>query len=153
MCALHLPMRQTTCTLRTAERCQTCSHRGWPAAVERPFAPEMYDAIVKGLCLNARLEMNKKYSRDWLNPGRVCVTLKRGDGAPCNTEVPTKAVLLTKCADLCKRHHSRPKRLEDMKKQEVLLFTGGAPPPKDNKASAAGVEKSGKGGKKKGKKK
>ena len=124
--------------------------------MERPHVVEMYDSITKGLCLQAQLELDKKYSRDWLNPGRVRVSLKRADGAPCNADIPTKTALLLKCSDLCKRHQDRPRRLEETKKMEVQLFAGGAAPPKESTKGGdkGGAEKSGKVGKgKKGKKK
>ena len=125
----------------------------WLAAVAKPCAPEMWDCIAKELAMQAKLEMDKKYSRDWMNPGRVKVVLAKADGTPCNAECPTKAALLLKCADLCKKHQSRPKRLEQIKQFEAQLFTGGAPQPKQNQA-ASGSDKSAKGGKgKKGKRK
>eukprot|EP01025_Chloroclados_australasicus_P065711 TRINITY_DN8953_c0_g1_i2.p3 TRINITY_DN8953_c0_g1~~TRINITY_DN8953_c0_g1_i2.p3 ORF type:complete len:164 (-),score=13.80 TRINITY_DN8953_c0_g1_i2:108-599(-) len=129
-------------------------------AVERPDAREMYDAIARGLHLDARLEMDKKYSRDWLNPGRVRVQLRRTDGVPCNTDIPSKTVLLTKCAELCAKHPERAKRLAEIKKMEAQMFSGGGPLPNVSQkaadkaqASTSGGKGGGKSNKKKGKRK
>ena len=125
------------------------------AAVERPHAAEMYDAVTKGLCLDAKLEMTKSYSRDWLTRGRIRVALKRSDGAPVNTDIRTKLELLVKCAELCARHPHRAQRIEEQAKHEAMLFSGGAAQPKTKAAAGGdkGAAKAGKGGKKKGKKK
>lgn len=127
-----------------------------PAAVERPHAAEMFDAVTKGLSMQAKLEMDKSYSRDWLTRGRVRVALKHPDGTPCNADVPTKLALLVKCAEFCARHPHRPQRLQEHAAHEAMLFSGGATQPKTKAAAAGGdkgVAKAGKGGKKKGKKK
>jgi hypothetical protein len=124
------------------------------AAVERPHAVEMYDAITKGLCLTARLEMDKRYSRDWMTPGRVRVKLRRRDGELCNTDIPTKSVLLVQCSKLCAKLQDRPRRLEEMKKYEAHLFSGGGAPVRESKASSSAGDKAARGSnKKKGKKK
>jgi signal recognition particle subunit SRP19 len=97
----------------------------------------MYDAITRGLSLNARLEMNKAYSRDWLTRGRVHVELKSGTGAPCNKDIPSKLVLLVKCAELCARHSSRQERLKRHALYEQQLFSGGGMQPKTKGAAAS----------------
>ena len=129
------------------------THKLACAAVERPDAHEMLDAIKHGLKLDARVEEGKQYSRDWQNPGRVRVGLRQPDGRPCNTDIPTKAALLVKCSELCKRHQGRKNRLEQIQKLEAAMFSGGAATPKENKAAGGSTEKVGKSGKKKGKKK
>lgn len=125
----------------------------------------MHDAIIKGLHLQASLEMKKHYSRDALTPGRVKVVLKDSDGLLCDDSIPTKQVLLVKCAEMCARHAERPRRLAEIKRFEEQLCSlkplGGP----GGKASGAGKgegagtsqgsasKASGKSNKKKGKKK
>jgi hypothetical protein len=119
----------------------------------------MYDAITRGLALNARLDMEKAYSRDWLTRGRVHVELKRNDGVPCNADIPSKLILLVRCAELCARHADRPKRLEHYDRYEQQLFSGGAAQPKtksvvaSSKVGTANTKQAKPGTKKKGKKK
>lgn len=119
----------------------------------------MCEAVIKGLQMTAILEQNKSYSRDWLSPGRVRVKLKQPNGKPVRPDIPSKAVLLVKCAELCAQHPLRPQRLAETERYEEQLFSGGATAAgKGGKgaAGAAGAEKAAtkaKGGKKKGKKK
>jgi hypothetical protein len=81
----------------------------------------MCDAIRAGLGLDVCLEANKQYSRDSLTPGRVKVRLRDEDGNLCDDSIPTKQVLLVKCAELCARHALRPKRLAELKRFEEQL--------------------------------
>lgn len=126
----------------------------------------MHDAIIKGLALEASLEMKKCYSRDFLTPGRVKVILKDSDGLLCDDSIPNKQVLLVKCAELCARHAERPKRLAELKRFEEQICSLKPVAGPGGKASAAGAGKGegagtqastskagGKSSKKKGKKK
>jgi signal recognition particle subunit SRP19 len=137
------------------------------AAVERPDAAEMCDAIKGGLGLDVCLEANKHYSRDFLTPGRVKVRLKDDDGNLCDDSIPNKQALMVKCAELCARHALRPKRLAELKRFEEQLCSLKPVPGPGGKASTPGAAKGdgagtsqqasskagGKSNKKKGKKK
>lgn len=91
------------------------------SAVERPDAREMSDVIHSGLGLEVCLEGDKRYSRDFLTPGRVKVRLKDDDGSLCDDSIPNKQVLMVKCAELCAKHATRPKRLAELKRFEEQL--------------------------------
>eukprot|EP01024_Parvocaulis_polyphysoides_P047355 TRINITY_DN4488_c1_g5_i1.p3 TRINITY_DN4488_c1_g5~~TRINITY_DN4488_c1_g5_i1.p3 ORF type:complete len:164 (+),score=30.90 TRINITY_DN4488_c1_g5_i1:624-1115(+) len=76
-------------------------------ACEFPTAPHMYDCVTKGLKLNAELQMNKAYCRDWMVKGRIRVELFDDDGRPLSQEVPNKKTLFIKIAELVPRHPER----------------------------------------------
>eukprot|EP01024_Parvocaulis_polyphysoides_P003148 TRINITY_DN10878_c0_g1_i1.p1 TRINITY_DN10878_c0_g1~~TRINITY_DN10878_c0_g1_i1.p1 ORF type:complete len:165 (+),score=18.24 TRINITY_DN10878_c0_g1_i1:52-546(+) len=78
-----------------------------PTAVENPTAQHIYDCVVKGLKLNAELQMNKAYPRDWMQRGRVKVELFDDDGKPLNNDVPSRKSLHIKVAELIPRHPER----------------------------------------------
>lgn len=131
------------------------------AAVIAPDCREMHDAITEGLKLEAKLELQKNYSRDWMTPGRVRVIFKDAKGNITNPEIPNKQVLIAKCAELCARHPQREKRLAEMKRFEESICATRGPGASSSKSSGVsssqgtGASKSsgGRSNKKKGKKK
>lgn len=127
----------------------------------------MSDVIHCGLGLEVCLEGEKRYSRDFLTPGRVKVRLKDDDGSLCDDSIPNKQVLMVKCAELCAKHATRPKRLAELKRFEEQLCSLKPIAGAGGKTSASGAGKGdgastsqqstaksgGKSSKKKGKKK
>lgn len=137
-------------------QCQRCA-----AAVLAPDCREMCDVIVEGLKLEAKLEISKSYSRDWMTPGRVRVIFKDANGRTKNPDIPNKQALIAKCAELCAKHPRRENRLAEMKRFEETICATRGPGASSSKASAnktssQGTASKGSGGKsnkKKGKKK
>lgn len=132
------------------------------AAVIAPDCREMCDALVEGLKLEAKLEIQKNYSRDWMTPGRVRVIYKDAAGNAVRPDIPNKQVLIAKCAELCARHPQRQERLAEMKRFEETMCSvrgpGGASSSKTSAKSATASQAApskgnGKSNKKKGKKK
>ena len=66
----------------------------------------MYDCVTRGLNLAASLE-NKTHPCDFLARGRVRVALVGLDGAPVNPDIPDRATLLARVAELVPMHPSR----------------------------------------------
>ena len=87
----------------------------------------MYDAVTKGLNLEVEAELERKYSRDWMQIGRLRVSLKDPDGVLCDASIPDKKTLLLRCAELCARHPERPLRLAELKKFEAQMYSSLAP--------------------------
>ena len=122
----------------------------------------MHDALVEGLKLEAKLELDKSYSRDWMTPGRVRVIFKDPDGKAKRSDILNKQALIAKCAELCARHPQREARLAEMKRfEESMCSTRGAAPSSSKGSTAkaglasqaASSKGSSKSNKKKGKKK
>jgi signal recognition particle subunit SRP19 len=86
-----------------------------------------------GVCVGF-LQLDKVYSRDNMQRGRVRVQLKREDESLVNPAVPSRKVLMMRVAELVGKLQSRHR------KPEPTASTSG---------SAAPAGKSGKGGKKK----
>lgn len=103
-------------------------------ACENPNVVEIGDCC-QYLRLPCAIELDKAYSRDFMQRGRVRVQLKREDGTIVNPAIPTRKALLLKVAELVPKHHGRSK------KQEAAASASGA--------GNATTGKSGKGGKKK----
>eukprot|EP00892_Ulva_mutabilis_P007616 jgi/Ulvmu1/5226/UM022_0019.1 len=90
-------------------------------AVVAPDCREIHDVLVDGLRLEAKLELNKSYSRDWVTPGRVRVSFKDDKGNAQRPDIPTKQALIAKCAELCAKHPHREARLAEMKRFEESI--------------------------------
>ncbi|KAI7740240.1 hypothetical protein M8C21_031171 [Ambrosia artemisiifolia] len=100
-------------------------------ACENPTALEIGDCCGH-LKIPFAIEIDKAYSRDFMQVGRVRVMLKRPDGSLHNPLVSSKKQLMLRVAELVPRHPGR------MKKQEAAVS-----------ASNVAPSKPGKGGKKK----
>lgn len=103
-------------------------------ACENPNVVEIGDCC-QYLRLPCAIELDKAYSRDFMQRGRVRVQLKRDDGSLVNPAIPTRKALFMKVAELVPKHHGRSK------KQDQSGSASGS--------SGAAAAKSGKGGKKK----
>lgn len=101
--------------------------------VENPNVAEIHDCC-NYLKLPCLVELNKAYSRDFMQRGRVRVQLKTDDGLPVNPAVPTRKALMLKVAELIPKHQGRTN-----KKADASAASG----------AAATAGKSGKSGKKK----
>ncbi|CAD7696673.1 unnamed protein product [Ostreobium quekettii] len=75
---------------------------------ENPTAQEIHD-VCKFLKLPSELEVNKRYSRDWMVRGRVKVELKNSSGAPTVPEIPSRKALFLRLAELVPKHPGRHK--------------------------------------------
>ncbi|KAJ7540496.1 hypothetical protein O6H91_10G018300 [Diphasiastrum complanatum] len=102
-------------------------------ACENPTCLEIADCC-SFLKLPCAIELDKAYSRDFMQVGRVRVQLKRLDGSLSNPAIPSRKVLLLKVAELVPKHHGRTKKQE---------------PSASGSGSNAATGKSGKGGRKK----
>jgi signal recognition particle subunit SRP19 len=102
-------------------------------ACDNPTVVEISDCC-QYLKLPCAIELDKVYSRDNMQRGRVRVQLKREDKSLVNPAVPSRKVLLMRVAELVGKLQSRHK------KPEPTASTSG---------STAPAGKSGKGGKKK----
>mmetsp|Transcript_22572 Transcript_22572/g.37253 ORF Transcript_22572/g.37253 Transcript_22572/m.37253 type:complete len:156 (-) Transcript_22572:405-872(-) len=74
--------------------------------VENPTASEIFE-VCKYLKLEAEVQQDKCYPRDFYGRGRVKVKLSKDDGTVSNPETPTKMQLLIKLAALIKKLSSR----------------------------------------------
>ncbi|GAQ82691.1 signal recognition particle 19 kDa protein [Klebsormidium nitens] len=78
-------------------------------AAENPQAYEIADCCTY-FKLPTVLELNKSYSRDFLQPGRVRVQIKREDGSPVNPAIPNRKKLLEEVAKMVPKHTGRQKK-------------------------------------------
>ncbi|KAF5753461.1 putative signal recognition particle, SRP19 subunit [Helianthus annuus] len=101
-------------------------------ACENPTALEIGDCCGH-LKIPFAIEIDKAYSRDFMQAGRVRVMLKRSDGNLHNPLIASKKQLMLRVAELVPRHPGRIKR------QEAAASA----------SNAAAPSKSGKAGKKK----
>ncbi|CAL9057492.1 unnamed protein product [Musa banksii] len=101
-------------------------------ACENPTCIEIGDCC-SYLKIPFAIELDKAYSRDFMQRGRVRVLLKREDGSLCNTDIGSKKQLMLRVAELIPKHHGRTKKQE----------------PANTSTATVGPSKSGKGGKKK----
>ncbi|XP_021889436.1 signal recognition particle 19 kDa protein [Carica papaya] len=101
-------------------------------ACENPTCMEIGDCC-SHLKLPYRIEVDKAYSRDFMQVGRVRVLLKREDGTLLNPAISSRKQLMVHVAELVPRHPGRAK------KQEASSASSNAGP----------SSKSGKGGRKK----
>eukprot|EP00873_Tetraselmis_striata_P002678 jgi/Tetstr1/422942/TSEL_013721.t1 len=76
-------------------------------ACEEPTAIEIFDSVTKALHLQAELEHEKCYSRDFWVVGRVRVQLKKDDGSLVNPDIPSRKVLFEKVAEWVPKHPNR----------------------------------------------
>lgn len=107
---------------------------GVSQACENPTPAEIGDCCTH-LKLNHALELEKAYSRDATQKGRVRVQLKKDDGSLVNSDIPSRKILMLKVAELVPKHVSRTKKGDQS--------SSGA------SSSNTSSGKSGKGGKKK----
>lgn len=105
-------------------------------ACENPTVMEIGDCC-SYLRLSVAIELDKAYSRDFMQRGRVRVQLKREDGSLVNPAIPTRKALFLKVAELVPKLQSRSK------KQDASGSASGS------NSNAAPAGKSGKGGNKK----
>ncbi|GAA5844038.1 hypothetical protein JCM11251_003006 [Rhodosporidiobolus azoricus] len=68
-------------------------------AVQWPQAEQMAKAC-RQLGFETVFEPSKTHPKDWENPGRVRVMLKREDGKPQNSTIKNKRILLTRICDM-----------------------------------------------------
>ncbi|URE43871.1 Signal recognition particle 19 kDa, partial [Musa troglodytarum] len=101
-------------------------------ACENPTCIEIGDCC-SYLKVPFAIELDKAYSRDFMQRGRVRVLLKREDGSLYNTDIGSKKQLMLRVAELIPKHHGRTKKQE----------------PANTSTATTGPSKSGKGGKKK----
>ncbi|KAL7263161.1 hypothetical protein ACSBR1_001355 [Camellia fascicularis] len=101
-------------------------------ACENPTCAEIGDCC-SHLKLPFAIEIDKAYSRDFMQRGRVRVMLKKEDGTFSNPAISSRKQLMLRIAELVPRHPGRTKKQE----------------PAATSTSGAGPSKSGKGGKKK----
>ncbi|XP_047338322.1 signal recognition particle 19 kDa protein [Impatiens glandulifera] len=100
-------------------------------ACENPTCSEIGDCL-NHLKIPFVIEIDKAYPRDFMQRGRVRVSLKKEDGTLSNPAIGSRKEMMIHVADLVRRHPGRTK------KQEPSASTSSAAP-----------SKSGKGGKKK----
>eukprot|EP00898_Chlorokybus_atmophyticus_P002375 jgi/Chlat1/3138/Chrsp21S03364 len=75
-------------------------------AVINPTIGEMADCL-NFLKLPFLFEPNKRYSRDWMVPGRVKVNLKSADGSCINPNIATRQALYLELGRLVPKHPRR----------------------------------------------
>lgn len=78
-------------------------------ACENPTIVEIGDCC-QYLRLPCAIEIDKAYSRDFMQRGRVRVQLKRDDGTLVNSAIPSRKTLFLKVAELVPKHHGRSKK-------------------------------------------
>ncbi|KAI3812828.1 hypothetical protein L1987_17540 [Smallanthus sonchifolius] len=96
-------------------------------ACENPTALEIGDCCGH-LKIPFAIEIDKAYSRDFMQVGRVRVMLRRSDGSLNNPLIASKKQLMLRIAELVPRHPGR------IKKQEAAVSTSNAAPSKSGKA-------------------
>ncbi|GAA5831626.1 hypothetical protein JCM3766R1_004958 [Sporobolomyces carnicolor] len=80
--------------------------------LEWPFAEQIAKAC-RMMGFETVFEPSKTHPKDWANPGRVRVQLKKADGTPTVSSVPNKRVLLRRICDSLRPH--QPKALAPSK--------------------------------------
>eukprot|EP01067_Filipodium_phascolosomae_P000395 Filipodium_phascolosomae@DN1311_c0_g1_i1.p2 len=60
--------------------------------------------------LPCEIQPEKAYPRDWMNPGRVLVEIKKPDGSLWNEEIPNKKQLMYKMGELIPQLKSRTQK-------------------------------------------
>mmetsp|Transcript_25532 Transcript_25532/g.60734 ORF Transcript_25532/g.60734 Transcript_25532/m.60734 type:complete len:144 (-) Transcript_25532:165-596(-) len=108
-------------------------------ACEDPTAQEIFDSVTKALKLDAQLEADKCYSRDFWVVGRVRVQLKNEDGSPVRVDIPSRKVLFERVAEWVPKHPNRSKKAQAQQ---------AAPRPQASSAAGSSSTKGGKKGKK-----
>lgn len=103
-------------------------------ACENPNCLEIADCC-NHLKLPCAIELDKAYSRDFMQRGRVRVQLKREDGSFVNQDISSRKALMLKVAELVPKHVGRTRKPE-----QTASGTS---------SSNASSGKSGKGGRKK----
>eukprot|EP00475_Leptophrys_vorax_P000355 TRINITY_DN10201_c0_g1_i1.p2 TRINITY_DN10201_c0_g1~~TRINITY_DN10201_c0_g1_i1.p2 ORF type:complete len:155 (+),score=23.57 TRINITY_DN10201_c0_g1_i1:450-914(+) len=109
-------------------------------AAENPSIQEMVDSCTF-LKIPVHAELDKAYSRDFFQRGRIRVQLKKPDGSLHNPEIPNKVALMLRLGSLIPKHHGRNKK--DSKDKDKDSSQAGAA------HGDGGKDKKGKGGKKK----
>mmetsp|Transcript_12592 Transcript_12592/g.35376 ORF Transcript_12592/g.35376 Transcript_12592/m.35376 type:complete len:150 (-) Transcript_12592:649-1098(-) len=109
-------------------------------ACEDPTAQEIFDSVTRDLKLQAELEANKCYSRDFWVVGRVRVKLKNDDGTLVKPDIPNRKVLMEMVAERVAKITGRSKRVQAQVQAQ-------------QKSQASGSGGGGGGGGKSGKKK
>eukprot|EP00192_Tetraselmis_astigmatica_P015351 CAMPEP_0117664546 /NCGR_PEP_ID=MMETSP0804-20121206/9286_1 /TAXON_ID=1074897 /ORGANISM="Tetraselmis astigmatica, Strain CCMP880" /LENGTH=163 /DNA_ID=CAMNT_0005471803 /DNA_START=258 /DNA_END=751 /DNA_ORIENTATION=- len=105
-----------------------------------PTAQEIFDSVTRDLKLQAELEANKCYSRDFWVVGRVRVKLKNDDGTLVKPDIPNRKVLMEMVAERVAKITGRSKRVQAQVQAQ-------------QKSQASGSGGGGGGGGKSGKKK
>ncbi|QIW96159.1 hypothetical protein AMS68_001677 [Peltaster fructicola] len=100
-------------------------------AVQNPLAREIVEALqhigtTRQIPLQVAFEPTKTHPKDWANPGRIRVLVKK-DGKPANNKLANKAYLYKLIAEYLKSHPATQDTPLKMRFQ-------GLPPPKDGKA-------------------
>ncbi|CAI5966300.1 unnamed protein product [Closterium sp. NIES-64] len=90
------------------------------------------------------LQLDKAYSRDFFQRGRIRVQIKKPDNTPHNPDIPNKMALMLKLGELIPKHVGRSKKDKEKDKEGGGGGGGGA----GGSHGAGGSEKKGKGGKK-----
>ncbi|CAI7808697.1 unnamed protein product [Closterium sp. NIES-53] len=112
-------------------------------AAENPNIQEMVDSCTH-LKIPVHAELDKAYSRDFFQRGRIRVQLKKPDNTPHNPDIPNKMALMLKLGELIPKHVGRSKKDKEKDKEAGGGGGGGA----GGSHGAGGSEKKGKGGKK-----
>ncbi|KAI6815484.1 hypothetical protein KC342_g15923 [Hortaea werneckii] len=107
-------------------------------AVANPLARTIVDALShvgqsRGVGLQIVFEPHKMHPKDWANPGRVRVQVKK-DGKPVSAKIANKHYLYKLVAEYLKQH---PTTEED----SLRFKFQGMPPPKDNKLPKPAIPK------------
>ncbi|GJP32851.1 hypothetical protein CLOM_g17446 [Closterium sp. NIES-68] len=110
-------------------------------AAEDPKIQEMVDSCTY-LKIPVHAELDKAYSRDFFQRGRIRVQIKKPDNTLHNPDIPNKMALMLKLGELIPKHVGRTKKDKD---KEGGGGGGGAG---GSHGGAGGAEKKGKGGKK-----
>ncbi|KAL1630281.1 signal recognition particle subunit [Neofusicoccum ribis] len=98
-------------------------------AVASPLARDMVDAVAALGLTQVVFEPGKTHPKDWSNPGRVRVLVKKEDGTLVNSKVKNKHHLYNLVAAYLKEHPTT----ED---SPMRLRIAGVPPPKELKPPA-----------------
>ncbi|CAI6010838.1 unnamed protein product [Closterium sp. NIES-65] len=112
-------------------------------AAENPNIQEMVDSCTH-LKIPVHAELDKAYSRDFFQRGRIRVQIKKPDNTPHNPDIPNKMALMLKLGELIPKHVGRSKKDKEKDKEGGGGGGGGA----GGSHGAGGSEKKGKGGKK-----
>ncbi|XP_077251334.1 signal recognition particle 19 kDa protein-like isoform X2 [Tasmannia lanceolata] len=96
-------------------------------ACENPTCVEIADSC-NFLKLPFAIEIDKAYPRDFMQRGRVRVSLKKEDGTLYNPAISSRKQLMLQVAEMVPRHHGR------IRKQEPSTTSTAALPSKSGKS-------------------
>ncbi|KMZ68104.1 Signal recognition particle 19 kDa protein [Zostera marina] len=108
---------------------------GTAKSCEDPTCAEIRDCC-NYLKIPSFVEEDKAYPRDFMQRGRVRISLKREDGSLINPSVDSRKQLMVRVAELIPKHHGRSKKQETSSAGTSKASSAGT-----SKASSAGTSK------------